>query len=89
MGQRPSDLHIQKKQGLHITIEDDGSGCDNEQLQRLTQRGVRTDESVSGHGLGLAIVKEIVELYGGKITFGHSATLGGLEVRVVFPENRV
>ncbi len=78
---------LQKKQGLQITIEDDGSGCDNEQLQRLTQRGVRIDESVSGHGLGLAIVKEIVELYEGTITFGHSATLGGLEVRVVLPDN--
>ena len=66
-------------------VEDDGPGCDDEQLQRLTLRGVRIDESVSGHGLGLAIVKEIVEFYDGTITFARSEKLGGLEVRVVLP----
>ncbi len=85
-----ADRHVsctlQKKQGVqHIVVEDDGPGCDDEQLQRLTLRGVRIDESVSGHGLGLAIVKEIVELYDGTITFARSEKLGGLEVRVVLP----
>lgn len=69
---------------LEITITDDGTGCDQEQLQQLTERGVRIDESVSGSGLGLAIVKEIVELYDGELQF-NTLDKGGLQVRVILP----
>jgi len=66
---------------LIIIIEDDGFGCDDQQLSTLTQRGVRVDETTAGTGLGLAIVKDIVELYSGEISFSKSA-LGGLSVMV-------
>jgi len=48
-------------------------------------RGVRLDESRSGHGLGLTIVRDIAELLGGTLAFGRSQELGGLEVRVDLP----
>lgn len=67
---------------ITILVEDDGPGCDDAVLDQLTKRGVRIDESVSGHGLGLAIVKDIVELYAGTIHFEASQTLGGLKVTV-------
>ncbi len=77
-------LKLGMEDGMHIQVEDNGAGCDEEQLSRLMQRGVRVDENTSGSGLGLAIVKEIVELYQGKILFFRS-TLGGLAVTVSLP----
>lgn len=68
-----------------ITIADDGLGQNEEGLQQLTQRGVRLDESVSGHGLGLAISQDIAKLYGGQLRFGRSSTLGGFEVKINLP----
>ncbi len=70
--------------GLNIRVEDDGPGCDQEQMYCLQKRGVKADENASGSGLGLSIVSEIVELYQGHTTFSRSA-MGGLSVLVVFP----
>lgn len=67
---------------VQMVVEDDGAGRSTAELQQMAERGVRLDESVEGHGLGLAICKDIVKLYGGTLTFGHSATLGGLKVTV-------
>lgn len=68
-----------------ISVEDDGTGLQDDDIHGLTQRGTRLDENVEGHGLGLAIVGDIVKLYGGSIDFSRSAELGGLMVRVVLP----
>jgi signal transduction histidine kinase len=77
-------IKLWQDSGLHIQIEDDGPGCNEEQMSRLMGRGVRIDEDTSGSGLGLAIVQEIVEIYQGTIHFSRSA-LGGLSVTVVLP----
>ncbi len=72
---------------LHLQIVDDGQGCDDEQLEKIIHRGIRLDESVSGHGLGLGIVNDIVLQYGGRICF-ERAKLGGLGVLVALPAHR-
>ena len=66
-------------------MEDDGPGCAEETLDALTRRGFRADEAMPGDGLGLAIVRDIVESYGGTLSFCRSARLGGLRVEAVFP----
>jgi signal transduction histidine kinase len=76
---------IQEQPDLTVVIEDDGPGCPPEVLKQLIRRGVRVDESIPGHGLGLAIVKDIVEQYGGDISFGRSSQLGGFQVCVTLP----
>lgn len=67
---------------LTIIVEDDGPGCSTEQLDFITQRGIRIDESVAGHGLGLTIVKEIAQIYHLDLQLDQSPTLGGLRVRL-------
>jgi len=65
-----------------ITVEDDGPGCTSAQIDQITQRGIRVDESIQGHGLGLAIVKEIAQIYCFNLILDQSPTLGGLRIRL-------
>lgn len=78
-------LTVSAGSDLVFTVEDDGAGCTPEEIDSLTQRGFRADESAPGSGLGLSIVRDIVESYEGKLVFGRSATLGGLRVEVRLP----
>ncbi|AJQ93803.1 sensor histidine kinase [Gynuella sunshinyii] len=71
-------------QGWIIVIEDDGKGVSESDLQMITNRGVRLDESISGHGLGLSMCHDIVNGYSGKMTFSVSS-YGGLKVEVFMP----
>ena len=77
---------IRTEPNLEIIIEDDGVGCSPEQLELITQRGIRIDESISGHGLGLTIVKEIAQIYQLNLHFDRSPELGGLRVHLT-PHN--
>ena len=64
---------------INIIIEDDGPGIPNENVNQVTQRGVRLDETTPGSGLGLNIVSEMAHSYRGKLTLSPSS-LGGLKV---------
>ncbi len=71
---------------IQISVADDGQGLSDADLEKLTRRGIRLDETVEGHGLGLSIAKDIIKLYGGGIDFRRSASLGGLEVNISLPQ---
>lgn len=79
--QRQVVVNITMENGLRIAIEDDGPGCEVDDLSRLTRRGFRADESKPGSGLGLAIVFDIVDSYKGELTFKRSEK-GGLQVTI-------
>ncbi|GHA29243.1 ATPase [Devosia pacifica] len=70
-----------------LRIEDDGPGLSSEEIEQVMRRGVRLDEKTPGSGLGLDIVKELVDVYGGAITFSASR-LGGLLVELTLPAAR-
>ncbi|PKM44840.1 MAG: hypothetical protein CVV05_09845 [Gammaproteobacteria bacterium HGW-Gammaproteobacteria-1] len=69
---------------LHITVEDDGPGIDDAQVEQVLARGVRLDETIPGHGIGLAMVRDIVAAYEGEMTIGRAA-LGGAAIHIVVP----
>jgi signal transduction histidine kinase len=70
-----------------LSVEDDGPGVPGEETERILERGIRLDESTQGSGLGLAIVRDIVGLYGFILTL-ESSPLGGLAVRIRFPQSQ-
>lgn len=72
---------------IRWAVEDDGQGVTRDDLERLTARGTRLDESREGHGLGLAIARDIAELYDGELLFDRSPELGGLRVQAVIRLN--
>lgn len=78
-------LSVERDADLKLVIEDDGPGCAPEQLESLSARGFRADETKPGHGLGLSIVRDLVDSYGGALEFGPSPVLGGLRVTVHLP----
>lgn len=72
--------------GLVIMVEDDGPGIDESQILSVLQRGIRADETVSGHGIGLAVVQDITASHGGTLRIERSR-LGGACIRIVLPGN--
>jgi len=69
---------------LTLIIEDDGPGIAEEELETITRRGKRLDESMPGHGHGLGIAKDIAQLYGGSLKLGRS-DMGGLMAKLDLP----
>ena len=73
-----------RRDGLYLSVADDGPGIEADRVAQLLQRGVRGDERVQGHGIGMAIVQDIVRGYRGELEVARSDELGGacFEVRL-------
>jgi two-component system OmpR family sensor kinase len=75
-------LRVQALAGgqIEFVIEDDGSGIDPDQRERVFDRFHRTDaardRASGGTGLGLAIVRAIAEAHGGRVAVGEMCTRG-------------
>jgi signal transduction histidine kinase len=53
---------------LVVSIEDNGTGCNKEQMEGLFKAFYTTKKSTGGTGLGMSITRTIVESHGGKIS---------------------
>jgi signal transduction histidine kinase len=69
---------------LHLAIEDDGLGIEQEQKSEVLKRGTRLDERSAGSGLGLNIVNDLAQEYGGELRLEDS-TFGGLKAVLNLP----
>ncbi len=69
---------------LELHIDDDGPGLTAEEMEEVTTRGHRLDETKPGSGLGLSIVSDLVAMYRGRFALDRSR-LGGLSARVELP----
>jgi signal transduction histidine kinase len=73
-----------------ITIDDEGPGLPQEQLEKVFEPFMRIDQSRSsetgGIGLGLSIARTVIRAHGGDVTLRNVA--GGLRAEVVLPRER-
>ena len=71
-----------------LTLDDDGPGIPEDQLDKVFDPFVRLEESRSlktgGHGLGLSIARTIIQSHGGDVTLSNRPE-GGLRARVRLP----
>ena len=75
------------RNGLLMTIEDDGPGIAESEIENLLRRGGRAVSPHAGQGIGLAVAREIVEdLYRGRLTIDKSE-MGGARVVLRFDDN--
>ena len=69
-------------QWVALTVDDEGPGLPESDLNRVFERFYRVDKSRSrdpgGTGLGLSIVKHLVELHGGRVGAGNKPQSGAI-----------
>ena len=74
---------------LLLVIEDDGVGCDEEQLSSLFKSFYTTKKNKGGTGLGMCIIRSIIESHGGYISAYSKNVLNdgshGLILNIAFP----
>ena len=76
------------KEGIHIEIEDTGSGIDQEDIDKIFEPYFTTKSKGEGMGVGLYICKEIVEKNGGAlgVTSQPGSTIFHITIPLKAPE---
>ncbi len=71
-------IELYQSDKIVFSVKDEGIGIAKEQLNKVTDRFYRVDESrhIKGFGLGLSIVKNSVELHEGSLIFDSSLERG-------------
>ncbi|WP_347647243.1 ATP-binding protein [Comamonas thiooxydans] len=81
---------LQDEHGHALVVEDSGPGIAPAERQRVLQRFVRGQGAggmAGGSGLGLAIAQSIAQSSGAQLWLDESPQLGGLRVRVLWPQS--
>ena len=85
------DVHVytgvdKAKQSLYFTVEDQGEGIPEGDIERLFQPFAQGDiaRGTEGSGLGLAIIKRIVNIHNGQVSLSNLPE-GGLQAKVLLP----
>lgn len=81
---------LQDEHGRALVVEDSGPGIAPAERQRVLQRFVRGQGAggmAGGSGLGLAIAQSIAQSSGAQLWFDESPQLGGLRVRLLWPQS--
>lgn len=86
-GRRVRVAGREKGDAIVLSVEDDGPGVSEHEIETVLARGGRLDESKPGSGLGLAIVGDLAEIYGGSLSLERSP-LGGLRAELCLPNSR-
>ncbi|PFG21292.1 sensor histidine kinase [Serinibacter salmoneus] len=61
---------------VHLRVQDQGSGIDVADPERLFERFVRAEGSARGFGLGLALVRDIAARFGGRVRVESTSASG-------------
>ena len=73
-------VSLYKKNKIHFTIQDEGIGINQENLEKVQNRFYRVDESrnkkIKGFGLGLSIVKNSISLHDGSMEIKSEKDVG-------------
>lgn len=77
-------VSVRDEQRFEVSVEDDGPGLTDAQMEEATKRGRRLDEQKPGSGLGLSIVTDTVLQYRGEFDLSRSQ-MGGLRAVMVLP----
>ncbi len=68
----------------HFSVEDNGTGIPDEELQKIFDPFYTSDKGRSVAGLGLSICREIVEAFGGTI-WAENNSSGGTSIKIDLP----
>ena len=87
-GSHVTVIVVETPAGFAITVEDDGPGIPDGDMERVFQPFVRLEESrgreTGGSGLGLTIARAVVLAHGGETTLANRPE-GGLRVTITLP----
>ena len=85
---KPVYQSLLRKEGLVLSVVDQGPGIEEQHIPRLTERFYRVDDhrsrEVGGTGLGLSIVKHIVNRHRGRLRI-ESEVEKGTSVSIFLP----
>jgi two-component system sensor histidine kinase PhoQ len=78
-------VRVESGKQLHLSVEDNGNGIPEDQVEAVLRRGHRADQQQPGQGIGLSVAADIATAYGGRIEIKQGKKLGGATIIVHLP----